>query len=228
MEIVFATNNAHKLSEIRSILGNSIKVLSLSDIGCEADIPETGTTLEENALQKANYVWQRYHLPCFADDTGLEVEALNGEPGIYSARFAEKEEEKKKAAMNGHPQEPAAKSHDSEANMRVLLGKLGDQDNRKARFRTVIALIEPANGQTDAGQTTDAVQIRQFEGIVTGQITRRRSGVGGFGYDPIFQPDGYDQTFAELGSEVKNQISHRARATQKLCEYLTKNKTLAV
>jgi XTP/dITP diphosphohydrolase len=222
MEIVFATNNAHKLSEIRAILGDSIKVLSLSDIGCEADIPETGTTLEENALQKANYVWQRYHLPCFADDTGLEVEALNGEPGIYSARYAEKEE-------------PAAKSHDSEANMRVLLGKLGDQDNRKARFRTVIALIEPANGQTDSangqtaeGQTTAAVQIRQFEGIVTGQITRRRSGVGGFGYDPIFQPDGYDQTFAELGSEVKNQISHRARATQKLCEYLTKNKTLAV
>ena len=196
MKIVFATNNQHKLSEIRQILGSSIEVLSLSDIGCNVDIPETGTTLEENALQKAQYVYDHYHIDCFADDTGLEVEALGGAPGVYSARYA---------AMG--PINPIGPTHDSEANMTRLLNELGENNNRRARFRTVIALIQQG-------------AVHEFEGIVTGEIIRERRGGEGFGYDPIFQPDGYDQTFAELGVEVKNQISHRARATKKLCEFL--------
>lgn len=193
--IVFATNNAHKLSEIRQILGNSIEVLSLKDIGCDVDIPETGSTLEENALQKAQYVFDHYHLDVFADDTGLEVEALNGAPGVYSARYA-------------------GDGHDSEANMAKLLKELEHEDNRKARFRTVIALIQKVGG-------LDCVQrIKLFEGIVNGQIIRERRGGEGFGYDPIFLPDGYDQTFAELGMEVKNEISHRARATAKFADFV--------
>lgn len=193
MRIVFATNNQHKLSEIRQILGSRVEVLSLKDIGCDVDIPETGTTLEENALQKAQYIYDNYHIDVFADDTGLEVEALNGAPGVYSARYASME--------NG------SASHDSEANMARLLRELGENNDRKARFRTVIALIEQGN-------------VHQFEGIVNGEIIRERRGGEGFGYDPIFQPDGYDKTFAELGTDVKNQISHRARATQKLADYL--------
>ena len=204
MKIVFATNNAHKLAEIRQILGDSIEVLSLKDIGCDADIPETGQTLEENAKQKAHYVYERYHLDCFADDTGLEVDALGGEPGIYSARYAS--------------MEAGALSHDSEANMSKLLLKLGENNNRKARFRTVIALIQKRN-VCPCG-CTSVTQEHLFEGIVEGEITRERSGHEGFGYDPIFRPDGYDKTFAELGADVKNQISHRARATQKLADYL--------
>ena len=200
MKIVFATNNQHKLSEIRQILGNSIEVLSLSDIGCNVDIPETGTTLEENALQKALYVYDHYHIDCFADDTGLEVEALNGAPGVYSARYAA-------VGCAATPSQPI--DHDSEANMTRLLKELGENNNRRARFRTVIALIQQGT-------------VHEFEGIVTGEIIRERRGGEGFGYDPIFQPDGYDQTFAELGVEVKNQISHRARATQKLADYLLK------
>ena len=198
MKIVFATNNQHKLSEIRQILGNSIEVLSLSDIGCNVDIPETGTTLEENALQKAQYVYDHYHIDCFADDTGLEVEALDGAPGVYSARYA---------AVGCAATSSQPKDHDSEANMTRLLNELGENNNRRARFRTVIALIQQG-------------AVHEFEGIVTGEIIRERRGGEGFGYDPIFQPDGYDQTFAELGVEVKNQISHRARATKKLCEFL--------
>ena len=198
MKIVFATNNQHKLSEIRQILGNSIEVLSLSDIGCNVDIPETGTTLEENALQKAQYVYDHYHIDCFADDTGLEVEALGGAPGVYSARYA---------AVGCAATSSQPKDHDSEANMTRLLNELGENNNRHARFRTVIALIQQGT-------------VHEFEGIVTGEIIRERRGGEGFGYDPIFQPDGYDQTFAELGVEVKNQISHRARATMKLCEFL--------
>ncbi len=198
MKIVFATNNQHKLSEIRQILGNSIEVLSLSDIGCNVDIPETGTTLEENALQKAQYVYDHYHIDCFADDTGLEVEALGGAPGVYSARYA---------AVGCAATSSQPKDHDSEANMTRLLNELGENNNRRARFRTVIALIQQG-------------AVHEFEGIVTGEIIRERRGGEGFGYDPIFQPDGYDQTFAELGVEVKNQISHRARATKKLCEFL--------
>ena len=193
MRIVFATNNQHKLSEIRQILGSRVEVLSLKDIGCDVDIPETGTTLEENALQKAQYIYDNYHIDVFADDTGLEVEALNGAPGVYSARYASME--------NG------SASHDSEANMARLLRELGENNDRRARFRTVIALIEQGN-------------VHQFEGIVNGEIIRERRGGEGFGYDPIFQPDGYDKTFAELGTDVKNQISHRARATQKLADYL--------
>lgn len=205
--IVFATNNAHKLDEIRQILDGRVEVLSLKDIGCDCDIPETGTTLEENALQKAEYVYSHYHVDVFADDTGLEVDALGGAPGIYSARYAAME-----------PQSPHVPTHDSEANMARLLRELGENNNRRARFRTVIALIQRRN-VCPCG-CNDIKQVHRFEGIVLGQITRERSGVGGFGYDPIFQPDGYDKTFAELGSEVKNQISHRARATVKLCEYL--------
>ena len=201
MKIVFATNNQHKLQEVRHILGQRVEVLSLNDIGCHDDIPETGTTLEENARQKAEYIWQNYHCDVFADDTGLEVDALGGEPGVYSARYA-------------------GEGHDSEANMAKLLQKLGDNDHRNARFRTVIALIQKKD-VCPCGCTS----IRQehlFEGIVEGEITRQRSGVGGFGYDPIFRPDGYEQTFADLGEEVKNQISHRARAVKKLCDYLLK------
>ena len=326
MRIVFATNNEHKLSEIRGILSNSnIDVLSLSDIGCHADIPETGETLEENALQKAQYVYDHYHMDCFADDTGLEVEALNGAPGVHTARFADEVD------------------HDAEANTRKLLRVMADKDNRKARFRTAIALIlsplqlpqggeyrtaEPSyygllkdfakenkkhsteaesimwellsKKQTsfsfrrqhiigkcivdfvclerkliieiDGGYHSEKEQIKLdeertlylnkkgfqvirftnekvicepdnvkaevqtalssplgelegapifFEGIVNGEITREKRGDKGFGYDPVFKPDGYDGTFAELGVDVKNQISHRAIAVQKLVKYLS-------
>lgn len=195
MKIVFATNNQHKLGEIRQILGSRVEVLSLRDIGCDVDIPETGTTLEENALQKAQYIYDNYHIDVFADDTGLEVDALNGAPGVYSARYASMEN--------------SSASHDSEANMVRLLKELGDNNNRRARFRTVIALIQQG-------------KVHEFEGIVNGNIISERRGGEGFGYDPIFQPDGYDQTFAEMGAETKNQISHRARATKKLANYLLK------
>lgn len=204
--IVFATNNRHKLEEIRSILGEDFEVLSLSDIGCHEDIPETSDTLEGNAMQKAQYVFDKYGYDCFADDTGLEVEALGGEPGIYSARYA---------ALDGDD----SISHDSEANMAKLLRKLEGIENRKARFRTAIALITNTdNSPSLIGR--DGVGLHLFEGIVNGTIIRERRGGEGFGYDPIFQPEGYDQTFAELGVEVKNHISHRARAVKKLADYL--------
>ena len=214
MKIVFATNNQHKLSEIRSILGDSLEVLSLKDIGCDVDIPETGTTLEENALQKAQYVYDHYHIDCFADDTGLEVDALNGAPGVYSARYAALPDNPVKSGNAG------LVSHDSEANMTRLLYELGNNNNRKARFRTVIALIQKKD-VCPCG-CTSIKEIHKFEGIVEGEIIRERGGGEGFGYDPIFQPDGYDQTFAELGMDIKNRISHRARATQKLADYLLK------
>ena len=214
MKIVFATNNQHKLSEIRSILGDSIEVLSLKDIGCDVDIPETGTTLEENALQKAQYVYDHYHIDCFADDTGLEVDALNGAPGVYSARYAALPDNPVKSGNAG------LVSHDSEANMTRLLYELGNNNNRKARFRTVIALIQKKD-VCPCG-CTSIKEIHKFEGIVEGEIIRKRRGGEGFGYDPIFQPDGYDHTFAELGMDIKNRISHRARATQKLADYLLK------
>ncbi len=206
MKIVFATNNQHKLSEIRSILGESIEVLSLKDIGCDVDIPETGKTLEENALQKAQYVYDHYHISVFADDTGLEVDALNGAPGIYSARYASMEAGAHEA------------SHDAEANMSRLLRELGENNNRRARFRTVIALI--LKKDVCPCGCTSIKEIHQFEGIVEGQIIRERRGGEGFGYDPIFQPDGYEETFAELGMEIKNHISHRARAVKKLADFL--------
>ena len=215
MKIVFATNNQHKLSEIRSILGNDIEVLSLKDIGCEVDIPETGTTLEENALQKAQYVYDHYHIDCFADDTGLEVDALDGAPGVYSARYASM------ASLTSQTSTTSAASHDSEANMARLLKELGNNNNRRARFRTVIALIQKKD-VCPCG-CTSIKDIHKLEGIVEGEIIRERRGGEGFGYDPIFQPEGYDQTFAELGMEIKNHISHRARAVAKLCEFLNDN-----
>ena len=200
MKIVFATNNKHKLDEIRDILGPSFEVLSLNDLGCHDDIPETGTTLEENARQKAQYIYDKYHCNVFADDTGLEVEALGGEPGVYSARYA---------AIK----DPNAESHDSEANMTTLLKELEGKTNRKAHFRTVIALILTSTPPTGG-------QGGIFSGIVEGEIIRERRGGEGFGYDPIFQPEGYDKTFAELGIDIKNKISHRARAVAKLATYL--------
>ena len=208
MKIVFATNNQHKLDEIRSILGSKFEVVSLAEIGCHEDIPETGTTLEENALMKAEYVYNKYHISCFADDTGLEVDALDGAPGVYSARYASLE----------HSDNLEHLEHDSEANMARLLRELANNNNRKARFRTVIALIEKRD-VCPCG-CTSIKQIHRFEGIVNGEITREKSGAEGFGYDPIFRPEGYDKTFAELGADIKNQISHRARATQKLADYL--------
>lgn len=201
MKIVFATNNKNKLSEIREMLGSNIEVLSLADINCHVDIPETGTTLEENAEIKALYVYDHYHLSVFADDTGLEVEALGGAPGVYSARYA------------------GGKGHDSEANMSKLLANLKDKANRKARFRTVISLILAP----DSAETAAHPQVLRFEGVCNGQITQERQGGEGFGYDPIFMPDGYDKTFAALGHTVKNHISHRAKAVALLVEYLKKH-----
>ena len=206
MKIVFATNNQHKLDEIRSILGDTIEVLSLKDISCDVDIPETGQTLEENALQKAQYIYDHYHISVFADDTGLEVDALNGAPGIYSARYASMEAGAHEA------------SHDAEANMSRLLRELGENNNRRARFRTVIALI--IKKDVCPCGCTSIKEVHQFEGIVEGQIIKERRGGEGFGYDPIFQPDGYEETFAELGMEIKNHISHRARAVKKLADFL--------
>lgn len=187
-EIVFATNNPHKLTEIREIVGDKYKILCLKDIGCNEDIPETATTLEGNAEIKARYVKERYGYDCFADDTGLEVEALGGEPGVYSARYA-------------------GETHNSLANMNLLLKKMEDKDNRKARFRTVIALIIGEN-------------MTFVEGIVNGDITRQPKGDNGFGYDPVFIPENTDLTFAQMNGEQKNSISHRGRATAKLIEIL--------
>lgn len=196
MKIVFATNNQHKLQEIREILGDQFEILSLADIGCHEDIPETGNTLEANAHQKAEYVFDHYHIDCFADDTGLEVDALGGAPGVHSARYAE------------------GTDHNSEANMAKLLREMGDNDNRKARFRTVISLIQMEGGNPVCSREY------QFEGVVEGRIDREKHGSEGFGYDPVFIPEGYDKSFAELGEEIKNQISHRARAVKKLAEWL--------
>lgn len=202
MKIVFATNNQHKLQEIRDILGSQYEVVSLKEIGCEADIPETGSTLEENALQKAQYIYDHYHVSCFADDTGLEVEALDGAPGVHSARYAE------------------GTDHDSEANMSKLLRELNGKENRKARFRTVTCYIEKQD-VCPCG-CTSIKKIHQFEGIVNGSIATEKHGTEGFGYDPIFVPEGYNKSFAQLGEEIKNGISHRARAVAKLVEYLKK------
>ncbi len=193
MKIVFATNNSNKLSEIQDILGPEFQIVSLKDIGYNEDIPETGKTLEENALQKAQYVYDHYHIDCFADDTGLEVEALQGAPGVHSARYAE------------------GTDHDSEANMAKLLRELGENNNRKAQFRTVIALI--LHGE-----------VHEFEGKIEGSIAKEKKGTEGFGYDPLFVPDGYEESFAQLGMDIKNTISHRARAVEQLARYLKKIK----
>lgn len=190
-KLVFATNNAHKLEEIKNILGDKVEILSLADIDCHTDIPETADTLEGNARQKAMYVYTHYGMDCFADDTGLEVDALEGAPGVHSARYA------------------SEKGHDSQANMEKLLREMEEKNDRKAQFRTIISLIEKG-------------EEKQFEGVVRGEILRERKGNSGFGYDPVFRPEGYDKTFAELGNEIKNKISHRARAVAALCEYLSK------
>ena len=199
MKIVFATNNKNKLSEIREILGSGFEVMSLAEIGCHEDIPETGDTLLDNAVQKARYVFEKYGYDCFADDTGLEVDALDGEPGVHSARYAE------------------GTDHDSNANMDKLLYKLGDESRRTARFRTVIALLQKQQSGESAGE---GYVLHIFEGKEEGSIIKEKRGAEGFGYDPIFMPEGYDKTFAELGLDVKNQISHRARAVKKLADYL--------
>lgn len=189
MKLVFATNNQHKLDEVRKITTGYTEIVSLSDIDCHDDIPENADTLEGNALQKARYIKEHFGYDCFADDTGLEVEALDNAPGVYSARYA-------------------GPGHDSEANMNKLLHEMEGQTNRKARFRTVIALI------------LDGKEYL-FEGIVNGTIIQEKRGGSGFGYDPLFVPDNYSQTFAEMGNEVKNQISHRAEAVKKLTAFLS-------
>ncbi len=191
-KLVFATNNDHKLRELREILSSEFELLSLNDIGCNDEIPETGPTLEINAAQKSFYIWNRYGINCFADDTGLEVETLMNEPGVYSARYA-------------------GEDRSATANMLKVLEKLAGETNRKARFRCVISLV------------TEGVE-KQFEGIVEGQILTKAQGEAGFGYDPIFMPDGYHLSFAEMAAEEKNLISHRGRAVKKLIDYLNHTK----
>ena len=188
MDLVFATNNQHKLQELQAILGDEFRLLSLKDIGCNEDIPEEQLTLEGNASQKSHYIFNKFGYNCFADDTGLEIDALNGEPGVYSARYAGEEKS-------------------AEANMEKVLHKMAKINRRKARFRTVISLI--INGKEDL-----------FEGVVNGEILFSKKGGSGFGYDPIFQPDGFEKSFAEMGMDEKNKISHRGRAVQKLVNFL--------
>ncbi len=190
MQIVFATNNLNKLKEVQSLIPPNIQLLSLSDIGCEDDIPETQDTIEGNAIQKAEYLKQNYGYDCFADDTGLEVEALNGEPGVDSAHYA-------------------GKQRNSEDNIEHLLSNLKEHTNRKARFKTVIALR--LNGT-----------LHTFTGICEGEITLAKHGSQGFGYDSVFKAEGYDQTFAEISMEEKNKIGHRGKAVKQLIEFLSK------
>lgn len=188
-KLVFATNNMHKLEEVSKIVGDNLEIVSLNDIDCHDDIPETADTLEGNALLKARYIKEHYGLDCFADDTGLEVEALDNAPGVYSARYA-------------------GPGHDAEANMQKLLLELEGIENRRARFRTVIALL-----------LNDKEYV--FDGVINGIITPDKRGDSGFGYDPVFLPDNYTETFAELGDDIKNKISHRALAVHKLAEFLS-------
>lgn len=190
-KLVFATHNAHKVDEVRAILPASVELVGLAALGCHDEIPETGNTLRDNALQKVQYIHDRFGVDCFADDTGLEVEALDGAPGVYSARYAG---------------EPA----DFAKNRAKLLAALTGISNRRAQFRTVVSLI--LNDKTYF-----------FEGIVTGRIIAEERGVGGFGYDSVFVPDGYDKTFAELPAAVKNSISHRARAMEQLNNFLAQH-----
>jgi XTP/dITP diphosphohydrolase len=187
-KLVFATNNDHKLRELKQILSSEFELLSLNEIGCTDDIPETGTTLEANAAQKSFYIWNKYGVNCFADDTGLEIEALGNEPGVYSARYA-------------------GEGRDASDNMLKVLEKMKYETNRNARFRCVISLV--INGEE-----------KQFEGIVGGEILTEKHGVAGFGYDPIFMANGFNQSFAEMSADDKNKISHRGRAVMKLVEYL--------
>jgi XTP/dITP diphosphohydrolase len=191
VQLCFATHNSHKLKEIQKLLGARFELSGLSDIGCKEEIPETGGSLQENALIKAQYIAERYKIDCFADDTGLEVEALNGAPGVFSARYA------------GEPP-------DSERNIDLVLAEMGNTKNRKARFKTVIALIIGGD-------------IHYFEGIVEGTILLERNGVEGFGYDAIFVPNGYKKSFAQMTMEEKNAISHRGLAVGKLVTFLLEN-----
>ncbi|MQP53449.1 MULTISPECIES: non-canonical purine NTP diphosphatase [unclassified Flavobacterium] len=191
MKLVFASNNKNKIQEIQALVPNTIQIVSLEEIGCFEDIPETADTIEGNAILKANYVTEKYGYDCFADDTGLEVEALNGAPGVYSARYA-------------------GEQKDANDNMDKLLFELKDKTNRKANFKTVIALN--LNGKQNI-----------FTGIINGKIIEEKIGTNGFGYDPIFVADGYDKTFAELSMEEKSNISHRGIAVKQLIEYFTKN-----
>jgi XTP/dITP diphosphohydrolase len=188
MKLVFATGNSNKVAEIQQLVPPIVKLLSLQDIGCSEDLPETQPTIEGNAFQKAFYVYEKYGENCFADDTGLEVEALDGRPGVYSARYAGEEKS-------------------ADRNMDKILEELNGDSNRKARFKTVISLVMDGKEQ-------------QFEGVVNGVILYEKRGGKGFGYDPIFQPDGYEQSFAEMDLVEKNRISHRAIAVNKLVEYL--------
>ena len=191
MKLVFATNNRHKLDEVRAIVGDKVEVLSLNDIGCHDDIPETADTLQGNALIKARYIYEKFGVDCFADDTGLEVEALDGAPGVFSARYAGEE-------------------CNSEANMQKLLQNLTGKSNRNAQFRTVIALIIKG-------------EEKLFNGIVKGTITEEKRGDSGFGYDPVFVPEGFSESFAQMSGDMKNSISHRYRATLELSNYLKEN-----
>ena len=188
MKIVFATNNPNKILELQSMLPENIEIISLESIGCFVDIPETSHTIEGNAIQKANYILENYGYDCFADDTGLEVQALNGEPGVFSARYA-------------------GEQRNADDNMNKLLSELKDKSNRKAQFKTVICLNIKG-------------QQHLFTGIAKGEIILEKTGTSGFGYDPIFQPDGYKQTFAEISLSEKNIISHRGKATQQLIAFL--------
>lgn len=190
MELVFATNNQHKIKEISPLINGSFRLLSLNDIKCFEEIPETSETIAGNASQKSHYIWDKFRINCFADDTGLEIEALNGEPGVYSARYA-------------------GKTCSFQDNIDKVLEKMQGENNRKARFRTVISLIIDGNEM-------------HFEGIVNGTILSEKKGIEGFGYDPIFQPEGYGITFAEMILEEKNKISHRGIATRKLVDFLNK------
>lgn len=192
MQLVFASNNKNKIKEIQQLLPESIEILSLEDIGCQEEIPETADTIEGNAILKANYVTQKYGYDCFADDTGLEVEALNGEPGVYSARYA-------------------GEQRDANDNMDRLLEALSNKNDRNAQFKTVIALNLDGEQQL-------------FTGIAKGKITSKKTGNQGFGYDPIFKPEGFQETFAELPLNIKNEISHRGKAMQQLIDFLKTNK----
>ncbi len=189
MKLVFATNNLNKLKEVQALVPKHITLVSLADIGCTEDIPETAATIEGNAILKAEYIQERYGYDCFADDTGLEVSALNGEPGVYSARYA-------------------GLAKDAQANMQKLLTNLANKSDRTAQFKTVVALY--INGA-----------MQTFTGICKGTITTEQKGGKGFGYDPIFQPEGYSETFAQLELETKNQISHRGKAVSQLIDFLS-------
>lgn len=207
MKIVFATNNSNKLREIRQILGSDIEIQSLSDIGCTEEIPEDSDTLEGNALQKARYVAEKYGVDCFADDTGLHVDALGGAPGVYTARFG---------TMNGY-----GDSHDSMANIRCLLDKMKGKAQRTCRFRTVIALVRhPKENSATQQVAQPTLEEHLFEGVVEGKVVETLRGDNGFGYDPVFEVEETGLTFAEMGADGKNALSHRARAVRKLTDFL--------